>query len=498
MKFRLTDRRWLLTLGILAIFLVGYTIWKIVIPEEDTRASEVVSRGTVSEIVSVSGIVEAQQEAELTFPTTGIVTDVFVEKGSIVQQGDVLATLASAELAAERRALVAERTRAEAKLSEVQNGAGSDTRALVEATVSNAARDLEREETLQNQLVAEARRALLTNDLAAVSTDPQERALAPAVSGTYACDAEGTYTVEVYRSASLSGYSYRVSGLEQGGGTAYTDQPGILGTCGLRLQFDGGANYSNSTWTISIPNKSSATYTTYKNAYDGALVTRAKTLSAVADTYALSQKDAAATINTRGEVIVQERASVSAADAKIAALDASIADRSIIAPFSGVVTEVGIAKGESAQATKIVRLIATDSFEVTAKIPEVDISKLAVDQHARMEFDAKPDTTVTGTVTYVAPQATLIDGVAYFPITVRLNETLDWMRAGLNVDVDIVTTERTDALRLPKRFVVIEGPNAWVIKRGTNASTSVSIGAIGNDGYVEIHGLNEGDVVVAP
>ena len=37
-----------------------------------------VERGTVSEMVSISGFVEAKQSANLAFPGTGIVTDILV------------------------------------------------------------------------------------------------------------------------------------------------------------------------------------------------------------------------------------------------------------------------------------------------------------------------------------------------------------------------------------------------------------------------------------
>ena len=48
-----------------------------------------VERGDVQDIVSVSGFVEAKNTAQLSFPVTGIVTDIFTEEGVEVKKGEL-------------------------------------------------------------------------------------------------------------------------------------------------------------------------------------------------------------------------------------------------------------------------------------------------------------------------------------------------------------------------------------------------------------------------
>lgn len=52
-----------------------------------------VERGDVTEVISVSGSIEANQTADLAFPVSGSIASITVTEGDTVQAGDTLATL---------------------------------------------------------------------------------------------------------------------------------------------------------------------------------------------------------------------------------------------------------------------------------------------------------------------------------------------------------------------------------------------------------------------
>ena len=118
-----------------------------------------------------------------------------------------------------------------------------------------------------------------------------------------------------------------------------------------------------------------------------------------------------------------------------------------------------------------------------------------------MVFDAHPDETVPGTVSFIAPLATEIEGVAYFMVTIAFDDIPSWIRGGMNADVDITTDERSDTLRLPKRFVtkrddgsyrvLVQSPEGPIERR-------IEVPFVGNDGFVAVSGLSEGDTAIAP
>jgi multidrug efflux pump subunit AcrA (membrane-fusion protein) len=461
-----------------------------------------VEKGDVSEIVSVSGTIEAKNNAALAFPSTGIVTEVFVQEGQEVAQGEVLATLASSQLVAQRNTATAELQIAQAQYEKLTAGASIEARSIANISSLNAEQSLARTISEEKEKVEIARRTLLSSGLIALADDPIDTATAPTVSGSYTCTNEGTYTIDVYRSSSYTNYAYRFSGLEKGTSIASIDQPTPLGTCGLYLQFDPSSNYTNSTWTITIPNTVSTQYVANASAYSLALEHQANAVAAAEDARALVDTQASEVhAQPRSEDVTAALATINQARARISEIDSLIDDRSIVAPFDGIVTDVSIQAGETATLTPVITVLASGSFELKTRIPEIDITKIAVDQETRTVFDAKTDEIYLGKISYISPLAVMIDGVAYFEATITLDTIPTWLRSGLNADVDIVTSKKEDVLRIPKRFLVTgaDGTKSVYTPDGNKrATTTIEVVTLGNEGYAEIRGLQEGQIVIAP
>ncbi len=480
----------------------GYLIMRAV--TYDPLASlitETIKRGTVENIVSVSGIMEAENTAELAFPSSGVVSQVYVKEGDMVLKDDVLATLGADSLVAERASALAELRLAEADRDELISGVRTEAQAVTATAVAIAEENLKRITTAESLAVASAKRSLLSDELTARSTKSTEDATPPIISGTYRCEETGVYTLEVFSSNADSGYSFRLSGLETGTFDASANQPASFGTCGLYALFDPSSKYSNSTWVIEIPNKSAPGYITNLNTLKTAETTAKNAISTAKQNVTLEQsKQSLENASPRTEARVRAEAKIAQASARIAQIDAQIRDRSIIAPFSGVVTEVAILPGETAQAVPVFTLLATDTFELIARIPEIDVTKIAVGQLARVIFDAQTDTILTGSVSYISPLPIQIDGVGYFEVKIILDEPPVWLRGGLNADVDIIIEEQRDVLRAPKRFVTtIEGVSTVLTLEGnTVATTTVETLFEGNDGFVVLSGIAEGTTIVAP
>ena len=484
------------------IIIGGVFIYKYFNPPTPNWITATVEKGNVTERVSVSGFVEAKQVADLSFPSTGVVTDVFVEEGSIVKAGEVLATLANRELVAERNEAMAALAIARATYQETIAGPRSETIDVADINIKNAEENLARVTIEENRKVHNARTALFSTNITSLALDPNEESTPPSVTGNYTCNKEGVYNLRVYRSNSESGYSYNYTGLENGTELVSVDQPTPIGNCGLYLKFTAGDRYSNSTWEIKIPNTRSANYTTLNNAYTLALTQAKNAIASAENSLNLAKKEAGlSTAPARSEEVTKSNAGISQAEARVSTIDARIANRSIVAPFSGVVTDVSIIKGETAQTLPVITVLANNTFTLKARIPEIDITKIAVDQSIQAVFDAQSKDTLTGKIIYIAPNATQIDGVAYFETVIELDQNPSWIRSGLNADIDIIIKNKENVLRLPKRFITTSPNGSQVVLKligDKTATSSVEVLFTGNDGFMEVQGLNEGDVVIAP
>lgn len=99
---------------------------------------------SVQEIRRFSGLIEAKRNSSLSFERIGRITEISVDEGDTVGQGDVLAILDTAKLDAERAKLVAEKAVLRAELAELLAGPRPEKIAAAKAR-------LERSEALLDQ-----------------------------------------------------------------------------------------------------------------------------------------------------------------------------------------------------------------------------------------------------------------------------------------------------------------------------------------------------------
>lgn len=463
--------------------------------------TEKVTRGDISNIVSVSGIVKASDSANLAFPVAGIVTDIPVHEGDVVKEGQVLAVLEQRDLQAERSSAAASLLIAKANRDELVNGPTQESKSVTDISIEIARADLARTASVEDEKVASAYRTLLSDGLEALPVDSDNGNVPPIISGTYQCSQEGIYTLSIYPSSSGSGYSYDLSGLESGTYTAYSESPTPMGNCGLKIKFAPDEIYASKKWVVAIPNTHNPNYIADLNAYTLAKQNRDNNVSAAKQALEKALREQALQNATpRDEALTRADASVIQAEAQLAEIDARIADRTLRAPYDGIIGSIAISRGESFSTGVAMTLVANDAFELTVRIPEIDISRVSLGQQAEVLFDAAKDQVIHGTIVFIAPEATQIDGVAYFEAKMHFSEPPAWLRGGLNADVNIVVDRRENVLRIPKRFLIeSSGASSVLVPDGKKTrSVPVTAGFSGNDGFVEITGLTEGDTIVAP
>jgi len=484
---------------IVAIILMMFGVGQ---KDSEPRVTTTVETGAVRQLVSVSGIAKAEQNANLAFPVGGIVKTVNVRKGDFVEAGDILIELERDALLADRQNAVSQVTQAVANQEELIAGPTNSARDVTAQTLTQAIETLETTKVTEARKVENAYQRLLSDNLTVYSIDPDEDATPPTISGSYTCTEEGTYRLEMYNSGAQSGYSYYLSGIETGTFPASTLQAIALGECGLRAQFDADSNYGRTVWFIDIPNQKSATYVQNRNAYALAVTQAASAITSAERAVALAEANATnSNANPRSESLVRANASVSQAQAQLAKIDATIRDRILRAPFAGTITHIDVLPGETVTTAPVVTLLAESNFEITARIPEIGIGKLLPEQKVELVFDARSSQTLPGIVDYVSPEATEIDGVAYYEARIILEENPPWLRSGLNADIDIIVEESVGTLRIPTRFLVATETGYQVLVQqapNQTSSTTVELVLEGNDGYAAITGLTEGDILVAP
>ncbi len=485
------------------IYLAGTFVWDwLAASQNNNRPSFTVETGVVEQALNVSGTIRSESTARLAFSSPGMVEQVAVREGDQVAAGTILARLEARGLEQELAEARAGLSEAIAQQQDLLRGASSEVVSFAETNVAATAAQLERVQQEQQRAIDTARQTLLSTDLAAFPLNPQERAPAPTISGTYRCADEGTYQFVLFRSGADSGFSMRVSGLEETTVPVSFTQAVPFGECGLRARFTEDLFYNNTRWEISVPNTVSSQYLVNRNRYQTAQLTAENAIAAAADALALAERQRDRdTAPTRSEQIAQANARIAQLEARIARLEVRRDDFLIRAPFAGTVTTVDITAGESIATAPVITILGEiEQFELRVRVPEIDITELAVGQDARVTFDARRNEPVPATISFISPLPVDIDGVAYFEAFLRLEEQTAWLRSGLNADVAIITQSSPEAVRLPTGFLDSDGESTFVRTRRDEQERRVPVEVIllGSNGFAAVNGIDVGTVVIAP
>lgn len=205
----------------------------------------------------------------------------------------------------------------------------------------------------------------------------------------------------------------------------------------------------------------------------------------------------------------------------------------ILAPQSGIVTQLSSEKGErvvgTAQmaGTEIMRISDLSRMEVEVKINENDIVRLELNDEADIRVDAYPKKTFTGRVTEIANSAKfnanmdINEQVTNYTVKIQIDPSsyADLISAsrpqpllpGMTASAEIKTEKRENALALPIAALTTRDPKkdkskdsnlgefeTWVFvyKNGKAVAKKVKTGIQDLDYFEVISGLSKGENVI--
>lgn len=210
------------------------------------------------------------------------------------------------------------------------------------------------------------------------------------------------------------------------------------------------------------------------------------------------------TLESRAQALSDDSAVVAARADYAAALERQ-SQATLLAPANGTVTKVNYEVGEvigSASTEPFGRLLSADLL-LEARVSESDIAGIRLGQAAHISFDALPsDDRLDASVIAVEPEATVVQDVVFYKVTLRLAGTDARLKPGMSADADFLVAEAKGSLLLPARLIRTEGGRRLVTVVGADGKQDerpVTVGIEGDDGMVEIEsGLAEGEQVLDP
>jgi len=227
-------------------------------------------------------------------------------------------------------------------------------------------------------------------------------------------------------------------------------------------------------------------YHAAQQALETTIAANEKTLSAAADAAALAQAQYIATTQTGPSI-----AGLSSLEATEEIKNVLLSKSTLVSPLDGVVTNVAVAAGEVAVAsTTIITVQTTNKLELVALASESDATKITTGMEATFTLDAF--TTAQewkALVSKQAPSAQIVQGVPTYEITLGLQEKAKGLRPGLTANITVHAARVQNAVRIPRRAVIVKDAreSVRIVERnGDISEIPVVAGLVGSDGSVEI------------
>jgi multidrug efflux pump subunit AcrA (membrane-fusion protein) len=171
------------------------------------------------------------------------------------------------------------------------------------------------------------------------------------------------------------------------------------------------------------------------------------------------------------------------------------------APFGGQILSMGIAPGTSVNAFQVVLTLADpEELEIRALPTAEDLAKISLTQAAVVRLPSQSNEELPATITSVPPTAGLGDGNNNLDNSVHFQLEDDSTPLVLNdaVVVTITIDEREDVLWLPKAALrSFQGETFVYVEVGdVQRRVNVTVGLEGTDRVEIVSGLEEGQVVI--
>lgn len=204
------------------------------------------------------------------------------------------------------------------------------------------------------------------------------------------------------------------------------------------------------------------------------------------------------------EDIHAAEASQEAARIQLAELRNSKGKASVYSPISGIVLSKSVEKGEAVQPGALLYEIGDyDSAYIRVDVLVDDISKIRLRQKAIVSGDVIDNREIMGEIYYIAPKAeSKVSSLGVeqqrIEARIKLDDASLLLKPGYTLDVDIVATEKPDALFLSDKavFEMDKKDCVFVVINRKLELREIQTG-IENDDFVEVlSGLSAGETVV--
>jgi len=471
----------------------------------------------ISQIVSATGNIKAQQDLNLNFERTGKIKAIYVKVGDKVQEGQTLMVLENSDLLAQLSQAQANLAQAQVQLENLKKGARPEQIQIYQTQL----------ETAQNNLKQAQEQAVLSLNTIYTDTESAIRNKVNQVfdppSSYYPKLKFGTAYVDVEEKVLnqkvniehlLENWKKELPEITVNNLDDYLNrEKEYLNT--LKIFADdvyflttiATHYYSVTPQQVELFKTDISLARTALNNNLNLLNTTSNNLNSLKLAVKLAQDQ----LNLQkagptAEQIKAQELQIQGLQAGVDALNSQIARTILISPINGIVTKINYEAGETVQiTTPAISLISDKNFEIEVYIPEIDIANVKIGDQAEIVLDAYgSDVVFKGQVVFIDPASTVLEGVPSYRTLLQFDNEDERIKVGMTANVDIITAYKENVLAIPIKAVINRNNEKFIQvlkdeKSKIIEERQIKTGISDINGNIEvIEGLNPNELVILP
>ena len=197
----------------------------------------------------------------------------------------------------------------------------------------------------------------------------------------------------------------------------------------------------------------------------------------------------AATLQQAVASVTTAQASLQNAQAQLQSAQQSVANTTMVAPISGVVSQVNSVAGEIVSGSSPF-IVVTDTnksdLQVNIQVSEAQIGSIKVNDPVQLTVAAYPSKSYTGTISQLYPTPTVSSNVTEYTVIATVNNSSGDLKDGMTASVGIQTAKASQVLTVPaialQQFNTREGVYVVDAQSGSSSGNGGSGTPAGNGG----------------
>jgi RND family efflux transporter MFP subunit len=429
-----------------------------------TLQTSVVRRGSIVLSASGTGTLQAANQVDLGFKSSGKLTKLNIQVGDQVKEGQLLAEL--------------DNTSQQLQLAQAKQTLAGQTSA---AAIASA-----------QQSIATATKSLRSaeNNLEYLISPPVyywEKQIAK--------DEQAVKDAQAAVDAAPSDAAARAT-LKKSQGTLSSAKNRLVGA-----QASYEETYVPNNFTYIITNQTSQRKQKYFQPPTEIDILQARAAVTVAQGALMDAQNLYATLtgaNVPADASGSELAALGQAQLGVQTAQDSLRATQLIAPFSGTVVSLSAQEGDTVGSSSIMTIADLGQLFLETYVDESDYAKFKAGNAANVVFDALPDQTFTGRVVQVDPALNTASGSAVVSGLVQLDPTSADLLIGMGASVTIISAQTQDAVLVPLAALHEYATGKYAVFVMKNGEPTVQMVEVGLKDLVSAEikaGLQVGNVI---